>query len=114
MEGAELEFTDGALRAIAKLAKEKDTGARGLRSIVEDIMNDAMFDLPDQETQGQVHRHRRCGQPQAIALRDDAEDAGEDERVVELNPRTTIPAIVAGIFRFSLYLCASVVKMLNE
>jgi ATP-dependent Clp protease ATP-binding subunit ClpX len=49
MEGAELEFTEGALQAIAKMAKEKDTGARGLRSIVEDIMNDAMFDLPDKE-----------------------------------------------------------------
>jgi ATP-dependent Clp protease ATP-binding subunit ClpX len=52
MEGAELEFTDGALRAIATMAKEKDTGARGLRSIVEDIMNDAMFDLPDRESKG--------------------------------------------------------------
>ena len=42
---------DGAIdpKGIAKLAKEKDTGARGLRSIIEDIMNDAMFDLPDQE-----------------------------------------------------------------
>jgi len=49
MEGAELEFTEGALRAIAAMAKEKDTGARGLRSIVEEIMNDAMFDLPDRE-----------------------------------------------------------------
>ncbi|MFT3880996.1 MAG: ATP-dependent Clp protease ATP-binding subunit ClpX [Gemmatales bacterium] len=52
MEGAELEFTDGALRAIANLAKEKDTGARGLRSIIEEIMNDAMFDLPDMENKG--------------------------------------------------------------
>ncbi|MBL8823799.1 MAG: ATP-dependent Clp protease ATP-binding subunit ClpX [Planctomycetia bacterium] len=52
MEGAELEFTDGALRAIAQLAKQKDTGARGLRSIIEDIMNDAMFDLPDREHKG--------------------------------------------------------------
>lgn len=52
MEGAELEFTDGALRAIGLLAKEKDTGARGLRSIIEEIMNDAMFDLPDLENKG--------------------------------------------------------------
>ncbi len=52
MEGAELEFTEGSLRAIALLAKEKDTGARGLRSIIEEIMNDAMFDLPDLENKG--------------------------------------------------------------
>src|SRR5437867_9795548 len=43
MEGAELEFTPPALHAIANLAKERDTGARGLRSIVEDVMTDVMF-----------------------------------------------------------------------
>jgi ATP-dependent Clp protease ATP-binding subunit ClpX len=49
MEGAELEFTDKALREIASRAKEKDTGARGLRSIVEELMTDIMFELPDLE-----------------------------------------------------------------
>ena len=52
MEGAELEFTPPALHAIAALAKERDTGARGLRSIVEDVMTDVMFELPDFETKG--------------------------------------------------------------
>ncbi|MDW8387273.1 MAG: ATP-dependent Clp protease ATP-binding subunit ClpX [Gemmatales bacterium] len=52
MEGAELEFTDSALREIARRAKEKDTGARGLRSIVEDLMLDIMFELPDLEYKG--------------------------------------------------------------
>jgi ATP-dependent Clp protease ATP-binding subunit ClpX len=47
MEGADVEFTPEALIEIAKRAKEKDTGARGLRSIVEDIMLDIMFELPD-------------------------------------------------------------------
>ena len=47
MEGSELEFTDAALVEVAKKAKTKDTGARGLRSIVEDIMLEIMFDLPD-------------------------------------------------------------------
>jgi ATP-dependent Clp protease ATP-binding subunit ClpX len=47
MEGAELEFQPEALVEIAKLAKAKDTGARGLRSIVEEIMLDVMYDLPD-------------------------------------------------------------------
>jgi ATP-dependent Clp protease ATP-binding subunit ClpX len=48
MEEAELEFTDGALRAIAERAKEKDTGARGLRAIVEDVMLEILFELPEQ------------------------------------------------------------------
>jgi ATP-dependent Clp protease ATP-binding subunit ClpX len=49
MEEAELEFTPEAVRAIAERAHEKDTGARGLRSVVEDVMLDIMFELPEQE-----------------------------------------------------------------
>jgi ATP-dependent Clp protease ATP-binding subunit ClpX len=49
MEGAELEFDTSALREIARRARERDTGARGLRSIVEDLMLDIQFDLPDIE-----------------------------------------------------------------
>ena len=52
MEGAELEFEPEALREIAKLAKSRDTGARGLRSIVEEMMLDVMYDLPDMEHKG--------------------------------------------------------------
>lgn len=52
MEGAELEFDGKALREIARLALGRDTGARGLRSIVEEIMTDVMFDLPDVEEKG--------------------------------------------------------------
>ncbi len=47
MEGADVEFSAEALGEIAKMAKAKDTGARGLRSIVEDLMLDIMFELPD-------------------------------------------------------------------
>jgi ATP-dependent Clp protease ATP-binding subunit ClpX len=47
MEGADVEFTTEALHEIAKKAKAKDTGARGLRSIVEEIMLDIMYELPD-------------------------------------------------------------------
>jgi len=46
LEDAELKFTDDALLAIAKRAIERKTGARGLRSIMEDILLDTMFDLP--------------------------------------------------------------------
>jgi ATP-dependent Clp protease ATP-binding subunit ClpX len=48
MESSELNFSENALREIARKAQEKDTGARGLRSIVENLMMDVMFDLPDQ------------------------------------------------------------------
>ncbi|HEX5470356.1 MAG TPA: ATP-dependent Clp protease ATP-binding subunit ClpX [Lacipirellulaceae bacterium] len=48
MEEADLSFTDAALRAIAKKAQERETGARGLRSIIEHVMLDIMFDLPEQ------------------------------------------------------------------
>ncbi len=49
MEGAGLEFTPSSLHEIARKAKERDTGARGLRSIVEELMTDIMFELPDIE-----------------------------------------------------------------
>ncbi|MGL6094650.1 MAG: ATP-dependent Clp protease ATP-binding subunit ClpX, partial [Fimbriiglobus sp.] len=52
MEGAELDFEPAALREIAKLAKSRDTGARGLRAIVEEIMLDVMYELPDMERKG--------------------------------------------------------------
>ena len=46
MEDVELKFTDDAMHAVAKRAIERKTGARGLRSIMEDILLDTMFDLP--------------------------------------------------------------------
>ncbi len=46
LEDTKLTFTDDALRAIAKRAIARKTGARGLRSIMEDILLDTMFDLP--------------------------------------------------------------------
>jgi ATP-dependent Clp protease ATP-binding subunit ClpX len=49
LENCQLEFTDEALAAIARKAMKKETGARGLRSIMEDVMLDIMFDLPDQQ-----------------------------------------------------------------
>ncbi|ADY73236.1 ATP-dependent Clp protease ATP-binding subunit clpX [Desulfurobacterium thermolithotrophum DSM 11699] len=46
LEGVELEFTDGALREIAKEAIRRKTGARGLRAIMEKLMTDVMFEVP--------------------------------------------------------------------
>ena len=50
MESIELEFKDGALDFIVEKAVEFKLGARGLRSICEAIINDAMFDLPSEKT----------------------------------------------------------------
>ncbi|WP_326716753.1 ATP-dependent Clp protease ATP-binding subunit ClpX [Vagococcus jeotgali] len=44
-----LDFTPGALDAIANLAIERDTGARGLRSIIEDVMMNVMYDIPTRD-----------------------------------------------------------------
>ncbi|MCA9265133.1 MAG: ATP-dependent Clp protease ATP-binding subunit ClpX [Planctomycetales bacterium] len=49
MENSQLNITEGALHAIAKKALQKETGARGLRSIMEEVMLDIMFELPDQK-----------------------------------------------------------------
>ena len=49
LEGCELEFEPEALREIAKLALARKTGARGLRSICEDLLQQTMFDLPSEE-----------------------------------------------------------------
>jgi ATP-dependent Clp protease ATP-binding subunit ClpX len=52
MENAELEFTTEALSEIAHIAKAKETGARGLRSVIEQVMFDIMYELPDQKSGG--------------------------------------------------------------
>ncbi len=49
MEGVQLEIREDALHAIAKKAKERKTGARGLRTILENILLDVMYDLPSME-----------------------------------------------------------------
>ncbi|MEO1615378.1 MAG: ATP-dependent Clp protease ATP-binding subunit ClpX [Planctomycetota bacterium] len=54
MENCELNFTDGALHQIARRALNKGVGARGLRGILEEVMLDIMYELPDQE-EGKVY-----------------------------------------------------------
>jgi ATP-dependent Clp protease ATP-binding subunit ClpX len=51
-EGCELEFTNDALQAIARIALERKTGARALRAVTEEIMLDSMYDLPDRKDSG--------------------------------------------------------------
>ncbi len=54
MEGVELEFRQDALSAIARKALKRKTGARGLRTIVESVLLDTMYDLPSQENVSKV------------------------------------------------------------
>lgn len=54
LDGAKLEFTDEALRAIAQKAIKRKTGARGLRGILEEILSGLMFELPSEEIESVV------------------------------------------------------------
>jgi ATP-dependent protease Clp, ATPase subunit len=54
MEGCELEFRPEALHAIAGRARERKTGARGLRTILENILLDVMYDLPSMQNVSKV------------------------------------------------------------
>ncbi len=53
MERAELEFEPAALRMIARRAMKLDTGARGLRNVIEDFMLELMYELPESDAAGQ-------------------------------------------------------------
>ena len=68
IEDTKLTFTDDALKAIAKRAIERKTGARGLRSIMEDILLDAMFDLPGLTTVTEVVVNEEAVGPDAAPL----------------------------------------------
>ena len=68
LEDVQLTFTDDALVAIAKRAIERKTGARGLRSIMEDILLDTMFDLPGMDTVFEVVVNEEAVGPDAAPL----------------------------------------------
>ena len=68
IEDTKLTFTDDALKAIAKRAIERKTGARGLRSIMEDILLDAMFELPGLTTVTEVVVNEEAVGPDAAPL----------------------------------------------
>ncbi|MCM1568200.1 MAG: ATP-dependent Clp protease ATP-binding subunit ClpX [Roseburia sp.] len=54
LDEVKLEFTDGALEAIAEKAMKRDTGARALRSIIEEFMLDIMYEIPKDDNIGKV------------------------------------------------------------
>ena len=68
LEDVQLTFTDDALKAIARRAIERKTGARGLRSILEEILLDTMFDLPGQDSVTEVVVNEEAATTQAAPL----------------------------------------------
>jgi len=68
MEDVSLSFTDGALDTISEKAVERKTGARGLRSIMENILLDSMFDLPGLEGVEEVVINREVAEENAKPL----------------------------------------------
>ncbi|PKA54573.1 hypothetical protein AXF42_Ash000408 [Apostasia shenzhenica] len=70
MNNVKLHFTESALRLIAKKAMTKNTGARGLRGILENILTEAMYEIPD----------RRTGEERVDAVVVDEESVGSVER----------------------------------
>jgi len=79
LEDAKLTFTDDALVAIAKRAIKRKTGARGLRSILEDILLDTMFDLPGLENVDEVVVNEEAVGPDAKPLMIYADADGKEE-----------------------------------
>jgi len=78
MEGAELEVRPNALKAIARKAMERKTGARGLRSILEAALIDTMFDLPDVNNVAKVVVDESTieeGKPPLLVYREEAKKA---------------------------------------
>ena len=49
LDGVELEFTDEAIAAVAEKALERDTGARGLRAIIEEVLLHVMYEVPSRD-----------------------------------------------------------------
>jgi ATP-dependent Clp protease ATP-binding subunit ClpX len=73
VENCKLDFTDEALVAIARRAMRKETGARGLRSIMEDVMLDIMFDLPENNGSTYVINERNvAGTEPVVPIREAA------------------------------------------
>jgi ATP-dependent Clp protease ATP-binding subunit ClpX len=68
MEGVRLEFTDGAMNSVARRAVSRKTGARGLRSIMENILLETMYELPGLEGVEEVVINREVAEEQAKPL----------------------------------------------
>ena len=82
LDGVELEFNQDALEAIVEKAIERNTGARGLRSIIEEIMRDVMYDIPSNE------KIAKC-----TITRDTVINKSEPEIVIDENKKREVPKV---------------------
>ncbi|PWD88042.1 ATP-dependent Clp protease ATP-binding subunit ClpX [Ignatzschineria cameli] len=84
MENVSLEFTESALRAIAKKALARKTGARGLRSIIEHLLLDTMFELPSLDYVAKVVVDEKCVTegvaPEIIFEKDSEKNSEKDDK----------------------------------
>ncbi len=81
MDNVELEFEDDAICAIADKAIGRDTGARGLRAIIEEAMSDIMFETPSDDTIEKVTITKECildNMPPKITRKQEALESSED------------------------------------
>lgn len=87
MDGAELEFDDEAIDAIAEKAIKRNTGARGLRTIVEEIMQDIMYDIPSDPTIKTVTITKECvtdnAEPKVVREEKKVKKAVHSQKTVE-------------------------------
>jgi ATP-dependent Clp protease ATP-binding subunit ClpX len=83
MEGAELEFRDEALRAVAHRAMQRKSGARGLRTILETVLLDTMYELPSMRSVGKIVIDESVieghSQPYIVYKSEEARTAAVDE-----------------------------------
>jgi len=79
MDGVEVEFTEEALRKVVALTVRKGTGARGLRSVLEQAMMDIMYDLPSQEDVTSLQITAEMIEKGIDSFEDEDEDEDEDD-----------------------------------
>ncbi len=79
MEGVEIDFRDEALRAVAKKAMERKTGARGLRSILENVLLDTMYHIPSDKGVSKIVIDEACinGESEPIKIYENNEKAAK-------------------------------------
>lgn len=85
MDGCELEFSTEALLEIARRAGEKNTGARGLRAIIEDIMLDVMYELPDRPDVKKIVLTPEAVRNSRLPLPKELKKVGKESRKVRKN-----------------------------
>ena len=87
MDGAKLEYTPEALLLIAEKARKRGTGARALRSIIEDLMRDLLFDLPERKDIKEyivtAEMVRQIDDPEPIEVKSAGDDGDGNEEATE-------------------------------